>query len=106
MKTRWMVTVWRLRKNIQTTNSQMSGYKKKQEVIMDTYVTEISGVWYAYAARDYTVFSIGRDCPISGRLCARYTEDGIKYVASASPSKRAAIAKAKRHGEYGGTVDV
>ena len=77
---------------------------------MKTYVTEISGKWYAFAG-DTTkdqVLSIGADRPplLSGGsfYIARWTDSGIRYVASPSPNRKAAIAKAKRHGEFHGTV--
>lgn len=69
-----------------------------------TFIREIDGKWYAYEAneRNGQVYSIGADCPERGRWFARWTDSGIKYVASASPSRDAAYRKARRYGEYGG----
>lgn len=77
---------------------------------MKTYITEINGKYYAFAgnAANDQVYSIGADNPPkeSGGYCyvARWSNCGIPYVASASPTRRAAIAKARRHGEYCGEV--
>lgn len=75
-----------------------------------TYITKISGEWYAFAgdtAKDQ-VYSIGSDQPPknSGGYCyfARWSDGGIVYVASPSPSRKAAYQKAKRHGDYFGEV--
>lgn len=78
----------------------------------NTYVTEIDGAWYAYSGDEdsNSVYSIGADNPprSSGGTAwtARWTEGGIKYVASASPNKKAAIAKARRHGVDGGIIEI
>lgn len=75
-----------------------------------TYVKQIDGKWYAFAANyeDYQVFGIGRDCPpvSSGCYCycAKWTDNGIKNVATPSPSRAAALKKARRHGEFGGEL--
>lgn len=74
---------------------------------MNTYVACIRDKWYAFAGdpgRDQ-VYSIGKDCPppsVGSRWYAVWTEYGIQYVASPSPSRRAAIAKAKRWGRFEG----
>jgi len=56
------------------------------------------------------VYSVGADNPPreSGRTAwkARWTEGGIKYVASASPNKQAAAAKARRHGKFSGIIEI
>lgn len=74
---------------------------------MNTYITEINDKWYAYEGdleRDQ-VYSIGRDNPReNGRWMARWTDEGIKYVSSASPNRKAAVAKARRYGNYRGTM--
>lgn len=74
---------------------------------MNTYITEINDKWYAYEGdleRDQ-VYSIGRDNPReNGRWMARWTDEGIKYVSSASPNRKAAVAKARRYGNYCGTM--
>lgn len=72
-----------------------------------TYIRKIDGRWYAYSGdrQRGQVYSIGRDNPSEGgRWFARWTDNGIKYVASASPSRKAAYEKARRYGEYGGEV--
>lgn len=77
---------------------------------MKTYITEINGKYYAFAANaaNNQVYSIGSDNPPkgSGGYCyfASWSDRGIPYVASPSPTRRAAIAKARRHGEYSGEV--
>lgn len=71
-----------------------------------TYISEIDGKYYAFSANveQNQVYSIGRDNPESGRWCAKWNSAGIKYVASASPSRAAAVAKARRAGDYQGEV--
>ena len=71
---------------------------------MKTYITNIDGEWYAFAgdAKSDQVYSIGNDNPKEGRWYGRWTNAGIKYVASPSPSRNAAYQKAKRNGNYGG----
>lgn len=74
---------------------------------MKTYITNIDGNWYAFAAERDNVYSIGADsdgAAKSGGYCwvARRTAEGVKYVASASPSRNAAYQKARRHGDYDG----
>lgn len=76
---------------------------------MKTYITKIDGKWYAFAGDTHNdqVYSIGTDCPrdeSANCWFARWTDAGIKYVASASPTRNAAYQKARRHGEYGGEV--
>lgn len=68
-----------------------------------TYVKEIDGKWYAFALNEERaqVYSIGKDSYDGSRFAGR-TDSGIKYVASSSPTKRAAIEKAKRAGAYCG----
>lgn len=75
-----------------------------------TYITKINNEWYAFAAdmNRNQVYSIGADQPPkdSGAYCyfANWTDGGVRYVASPSPSRKAAYAKAKRHGDYYGEV--
>jgi len=78
---------------------------------MKTYIQQIEGKWYAYAADEskYQVYSIGSDSQgaiDSGARCyvARWTDSGVKYIASPSPSRNAAYQKAHRHGEYNGEI--
>lgn len=75
-----------------------------------TFITEIAGKWYAYEADAYTkqVKSIGRDNPslYSARGIADWTEKGIRFVSSPSPSKDAALKKARYNGEYSGVFKV
>lgn len=68
-----------------------------------TYIREIDGRWYAFEGVRTTVYSIGADNPKDGgQWFARWTDAGIKYVASPSASRNAAYQKARRHGNYGG----
>ena len=71
-----------------------------------TYIREIDGKWYAFAADpdNGQVYSIGKDNPDHGRWFGRLTDSGIKYVASASPTRKAAYQKASRNGTYGGVL--
>lgn len=75
-----------------------------------TYVTQISGLFYAFAGDNITnqVYSIGADKPPKSTGCHTYfapwCDSGIRYVASPSASKKSAIAKAKRHGNYFGVI--
>ena len=75
---------------------------------MDTYIREIGGKWYAFGGSpsNAQVYSIGRDNPAKSSggtcWCAKWTEEGIEYVASPSPSKQAAMQKARRAGRYRG----
>ena len=78
--------------------------------MLRTYITEINGKYYAFAgdtAKDQ-VYSIGADQPSkdSGffRRVSVWSLHGVLYVASPSPNRNAAIAKAKRHGDYFGEV--
>ena len=78
--------------------------------MLKTYITKINGEYYAFAgdtAKDQ-VYSIGADQPPqdSGGCCyfAGWSTCGIPYVATPSPNRKAAVAKAKRHGEYRGEV--
>lgn len=73
----------------------------------ETYISQIDGKWYAYAASEsrYQVYSIGSDCPKDGGVwVARWTDSGIKYVASPSASRDSARKKAQRYGTYCGVV--
>lgn len=70
---------------------------------MKTYIRKIDGKWYAFAGHQNQVYSIGRDDPKEGgHWFASWTKQGVRYVSTASPNRRAAVAKAKRHGEYCG----
>lgn len=72
-----------------------------------TYIRKIDGAWYAFAANpdNGQVYSIGRDCPsYGGNWFACLTDDGIKYVASPCPSRKAAYMRAMRNGSYGGVL--
>lgn len=72
---------------------------------MITNISMVDGKWYAFGVyKDHQVVSIGRDCTAGGTWVARMTDNGIKYVATPSPTKAAAIAKARRHGEYMGIL--
>lgn len=73
---------------------------------MKTYISKIDSKWYAYAGdtQKYQVYSIGSDNPSDGRWFARWSDKGIRYVASASASRSGAYQKARRHGEYQGEV--
>lgn len=76
---------------------------------MKTYVAKVNGLWYAveYSQMQDQVYSIGNDCPrMGGRWVADATEDGVRYVAQPSPSRKAAYAKSCRHGMYGGELYV
>lgn len=92
----------------------MTSYTQTDYETMDiyTYITEIDGAWYAYSADETSnnVYSVGADNPPreSGGTAwtARWTEGGIKYVASASPNKQAAAAKARRHGKFSGIIEI
>lgn len=78
-----------------------------------TYIAEIDGKWYAFEGNidNNMVYSIGRDSyPVRGenghgRYCGRFNCRGIKLVASASPSRRSAYAKASRYGVYQGVYE-
>ena len=65
-------------------------------------IREIGGEWYAFDLCEYKdshpdqVFSIGTDAPESGRYVANFSDGGITEIATASSSKRVAVAKAKR----------
>lgn len=78
--------------------------------MIKTYITKISGVYYAFAGdlKNNQVYSIGADNPpkeSGGSVYfANWTDGGIVWVASPSPNKKAAIAKARRHGEYSGEI--
>lgn len=76
---------------------------------MKTYITKIDNQYYAFAgdANKNQVYSIGADNPSKGdgdRYFAKWTDNGIKYVSSPSPSRTAAYKKAQRAGEYFGEV--
>lgn len=73
----------------------------------DTYIKNINGKWYAFAGDTIRnqVYSIGSDNPYGGgRWFARWTDEGIKYVASACMSRNGAYKRARRHGKYCGEV--
>lgn len=72
-----------------------------------TYITNIDGRWYAYAGSKerHQVYSIGSDDPKGGGLwAAHWTAEGIQYVATSSPTRKAAYQKARRWGNYCGEV--
>lgn len=70
---------------------------------MDTNIKQIDGNWFAFGSDGNNVYSIGNDSPKMGGLwVAKPTCSGIKYVASVSPTREAAYAKAKRNGSYCG----
>lgn len=73
---------------------------------MDTYIRKINGQWYAFEGRQgkngYQALSIGADDPESGRWFGPWTDDGISYVATPSPNRKAAYQKARRAGNYCG----
>lgn len=71
-----------------------------------TYITCIDGEWYAFEGNKERnqVYSIGSDSTDTGAWFASWTNSGIKYVASPSPTRDAARKKAQRHGEYFGEV--
>ncbi len=75
-----------------------------------TYISKVNGKYYAFAGdiKKDQVYSIGADNPPreTGADCyfASWSIGGIPRVASPSTTRRAAVAKAKRHGEYGGEV--
>ena len=71
---------------------------------MITNISMVDGKWYAFGIYKDQVVSIGRDCPTGGMWVAKMTDNGIKYVATQSPTKAAAVAKARRHGEYMGIL--
>lgn len=74
---------------------------------MVTYIQRIDGKWYAYAAdtMKHQCYSIGQDNPKDGGMWfAPWTEGGVKYVATASPSRDAAYRKASRYGDYAGEI--
>lgn len=70
-----------------------------------TYIKEIDGKWYAFGIDEFhhQAYSIGSDCPDDGGLwIARWSDEGIKYVASPSKSRSGAYQKARRWGNYRG----
>lgn len=74
---------------------------------MKTYITNIDGAWYAFAAERDNVYSIGADSDGAVKSggyswTGRRTAAGVKYVASVSPSRNAAYQKARRYGDYNG----
>lgn len=78
---------------------------------MKTYIQNIDGKWYAYAADvdRYQVYSIGSDSNDAianggSRWVAKWTNKGVQYVANPCPSRTAAYSKARRHGEYSGEI--
>lgn len=78
---------------------------------MKTYICEIDGKWYAFAADNNNVYSIGSDSNSAiaqggYRWTGRLSRTGILYVASQSASRTAAYQKARRYGEYDGEINV
>lgn len=74
---------------------------------MNTYITQIDGKWYAFAGNlnRNEVYSIGSDNPdCGGRWYARWTDAGIRYVASPMKTRSGAYKKASAHGNYCGQV--
>lgn len=69
---------------------------------MTTGITKIGGEWYAFGIEDNSVLSIGKDCPKRHLYFADASEGGVKYVATPSPTRQAAVSKARRGGEYSG----
>lgn len=71
-----------------------------------TYITQIDGKWYAFEGneKDGKVLSIGADNPENGRWTANWTDAGIQYITSPSPTRKAAYQKARRHGTYAGKI--
>lgn len=79
-----------------------------------TYIKQIDGEWYAFEGDSDAneVRSIGRDNPPAHTDCDRYwakwSDAGIKSVASPSKTRRAAYSKAKRavtdEVTYGGEI--
>ena len=73
------------------------------EYDLKTAIKLIDGNWYAFAYRDNEVYSIGNDRPKDGGYWfARCNDGGIRYVATPSPTRKSAWAKAHRHGTYTG----
>ena len=75
------------------------------------YITQIDGKWYAFQHKHGNIYSVGRDIPRGGRWTAWMTPEGVRYVATPSPTRNAAYMKAKRACEvyddrYGGEVTV
>ena len=79
---------------------------------MNTYVMMIGHEWYAFAGnlRDNQVYSIGKDNPpksnpVADCYFASFNEGaGVPWVAKPSPNRKAAVSKAKRHGDYSGEL--
>lgn len=71
-----------------------------------TYIRNVDGKWYAFAQGDdkWQVLSIGADNPPTGRWYASRTDAGIRYVATPSPNRKAAVSKARRNGCYAGEI--
>jgi len=75
--------------------------------MMKTYIALIDGKWYAFAGdtNKNEVYSIGSDSPkTGGTWFARWTNSGIRYVATPSKTRESAYRKAKRGGTYNGMV--
>lgn len=88
----------------QTGGGESPGLLVERGVTMDTYIREIDGRWYAFAGdtSKNQVYSIGQDCPEDGTWAASWTDGGIRYVATWSPTREAAYRKARRNGNYCG----
>ena len=72
-----------------------------------TYIKKIDGKWYAFAGdkSNDNVYSIGNDNPRDGgRWFARWTDSGIRYVASGLETRSGAYKKASRYGSYCGEI--
>lgn len=74
--------------------------------VIRTYITQIDGKWYAFEGNVYSneVWSIGHDSIGRTVWFAKWTDNGIKYVAKSCPTRNAAYQKARRWGTYGGEV--
>ena len=78
---------------------------------MKTYIREIDNKWYAFGCivERGQIYAIGADKPDYVRTgcyahVANLCDAGIKYIVSSSPNRAAAYQKARRHGEYCGTI--
>lgn len=71
---------------------------------MNTYIRNINGSWFAFSGNKdkNQVYSIGADSPKEGAWFGNWTDGGILYVATKSPTRTAAYRKARRNGTYMG----